>query len=105
MFIISVVSLGIINLVKKCLKEFGELGISPYSQKIDNRFKLLQQAANIYCDVDVNEKIIYQTENGKAKYYNLEYLFCIILDVIFTSLFYNVLIELSYHSKYFKYFI
>lgn len=75
------------NTFKKCLKKFGELNIS--GEVRDNRFKLLERATNIYCNINSEERIYCRTDTNDNKYYNSEYLFCILMDIIFTALKYS----------------
>lgn len=76
------------NTFKKCLKRFGDLNITGEFKDQDNRFKLLKQATNIYCNINAKEKIYYRKDD-EAKYYNSEYLFCVLMDIIFTALKYS----------------
>lgn len=74
------------DVFKKCFIKFGDLNISFNDTNQDNRFNLLHIASNIFCNIDSDEKIICNAENGIKKYFNVEYVRCILLDIIFTSL-------------------
>lgn len=74
------------DVFKKCLTKFGDLKISFNDTNQDNRFNLLHISSNIFCNVDSDEKIICNTEKGIKKYFNIEYVRCILLDIVFTSL-------------------
>ncbi len=74
------------DVFKKCLIKFGDLKICSNDINQDNRFNLLYTSSNIFCNVDSDEKIICNTEEGVKKYFNVEYVRCILLDIIFTSL-------------------
>lgn len=79
------------NIFKRCSKQFGDLNILDNYPKQDNRFKLLKQAATIFCNIKAEEKLYCKIKHGEKKYYNTEYLFCILLDILFTSLKYSTI--------------
>lgn len=74
------------NIFKRCLRTFGDLHIMVEDSNQDNRFKLLTQAANIYCYIKGSEPLYCYKNQAGNKYYNTEYIFCILLDIIFSSL-------------------
>ncbi len=66
------------DVFKKRLIRFSDLKISE-----DNRFLLLKKAAKIKVFVDNNCSFFY---NNKNKYYNEEYMRCVLLDIFFSSI-------------------
>ncbi|MFR5876303.1 MAG: hypothetical protein ACLUFN_07415 [Eubacterium sp.] len=73
---------------KHCLVEFKDINIKTVYDKgdfQDNRFELLNQVSNILCYVEPFEKCYYCNDKDR-RFYNAEYVRCIILDIMLTSL-------------------
>lgn len=73
---------------KHCLEEFKDININTvYNQTDfeDNRFELLNKVSNIKCYVVPSEKCYY-SDCSEKRFYNTEYIRCIILDIMLTSL-------------------
>lgn len=74
------------DVFKKCAMKFDDLQITPLCNNQDNRFKLMSHAAEITFCLDGSVRLRNYDCNGKVKYYNAEYLRCVLLDVAFSSL-------------------
>lgn len=73
---------------KHCLEEFKDININTvynHTEFQDNRFELLNQVSNIRCYVNPSEKCYY-SDYAERRFYNAEYIRCIILDIMLTSL-------------------
>lgn len=75
------------DIFKRCVVKFSDLQINFTSDNQDNRFKMLSKAANIFFYVE-DDSILFSFlyDNNSRKYYNAEYMRCVILDIMFTSL-------------------
>lgn len=73
---------------KHCLVEFKDINIKTVYDQADfqdNRFELLNQVSNILCYVEPFEKCYFSNDEDR-RFYNAEYIRCIILDIMLTSL-------------------
>lgn len=70
------------DIFKQRAEKFGDLKIAPESAPQDNRFALLSKAADIRCYVTPDSELAHRREY----YYNAEYIRCILLDVVLTSM-------------------